>query len=223
MVTAQPRKELRADWFASQPSTTLHELELSSVRTRLLSAGGQAQARLDPRKMRTWAQRHGLGKPKQNMQTLTGKGEEHALMFKEFLNGLKADPDSFVKRIDKSRVKRDMEAEEQDRLEFAIGRVASCNSDGNAVQNVLNTDAAFLRHTTPMVAPTLSTHTTSATIFTDKSTSSNLERLSRLSPKLAKEKSGSSNLQERCSPKAMAVLGSKGASILHCETQVVCL
>lgn len=168
-------------------------------------------------KMRTWGQRHGLGKAKQNVTAMTGKGEEHALMFKEFLIGLKGDPDSFVKRIDKSRAKKDMEAEEQDRLEFAIGRVASCNSDGNAVKNVLNTDAAFLRHTTPMVGPTLSTHTTSATISTGlshgKSTSSNLERASRTSPLLAKEK---------CSAK-VAFVGSKVASILHCETQVVCL
>ena len=122
-------------------------------------------------------------------------------MFKEFLDGLHTDPESFVKSIEKSRAKKDMKAEEQDRLENAVRRVASCNSDGNAVQNVSNTDASFLRHTTPMPAFTWSRHPTPSNLpSTVPSTLIAGRTTAELMPS---------------SP--------KGACILHCETQVVCL
>ena len=56
------------------PRTTLHELSAWCHRwfPSQLGRQGRSLESLDPSKMRTWAQRHGLGKPKQNMQTLSG-------------------------------------------------------------------------------------------------------------------------------------------------------
>eukprot|EP00438_Fugacium_kawagutii_P033537 Skav214226 [mRNA] locus=scaffold3778:51372:58580:- [translate_table: standard] len=100
--------------------------------------------------MKTWGQRHGLGKAKANLAAPIGKGEEHALNFREFMQSLTADPQTFVKNIEKCRAKKDLKAQEQDRAERVVCKVRSTNSDGEELKTIFNTDAAFLRHTTPM-------------------------------------------------------------------------